>query len=328
MLTKQLSLLKRLQPKTRYKILTCPTHEGYASMMGYIPHDFYMLTGQGLKNWDFHTRPLPSNHYMYLQPYNKITNDISFDLVLCQNRAQQFPILQNVADKLGLPIIGLNHTEPPPGIKPKQLEEIKKWRGDIEVFITEYNKQSWQGEPEDVVIPHGIDTNTFTGWNGMIPQGISIVNYFEQRDAFCGWKLWQKITEKIPVHLVGENPGRSQSIGNVDQLVHAINSYRFFLNTSQYSPIPLSLLEAAACGIPIVSTANQEVPKVFTHGENALLSNDPDKLIEYCQSFIDDYDKAKWFGGKARELIIAKYGISPFVERWNKVFKDTYNKVY
>ncbi len=45
-----------------------------------------------------------------------------------------------------------------------------------------------------------------------------------------------------------------------------------FLNTSSVDNLPLSLLEAGACGLPIVSTAAGAIPDLITDGENGLLA--------------------------------------------------------
>lgn len=45
-----------------------------------------------------------------------------------------------------------------------------------------------------------------------------------------------------------------------------------FLNTSSVDNLPLSLIEAGACGLPIVSTAAGAIPDLIADGENGLLA--------------------------------------------------------
>jgi glycosyltransferase involved in cell wall biosynthesis len=326
MLTPTLVLQRRIaekSPKT-FNILTCCTHEGYQTLLGETGHNFYMLTGQGLKGWDFHTRPLPKNHYIHMLPPEKLRPEVGYDLVLCQNRLGQYPLLASVASRLGLPIIMIDHTEPPPGLTKAQMREIKSWRADKHVFITEHNKKTWEGKPEDIVIPHGINTDKFKGYTGEIPTGLSVVNKFPNRDIFCGWELWKQITSVVPVTLVGDNPGLSESINDVDKLIAKYASHRFFLNTSQLSPVPLSLLEAMAVGCPVVSSAKQEIPKIIKHGENGFLYDDPCDAVKYCKWLINDPAIAKEIGEKGRQTVIERFSHINFVQQWNKVFTETY----
>ena len=49
-----------------------------------------------------------------------------------------------------------------------------------------------------------------------------------------------------------------------------------FLNTSRVDNTPVSLIEAAACGLPIVTTAVGGIPHLFTHEKTALMVEDGD----------------------------------------------------
>lgn len=326
MLNPLLSVIRRRDIPKRFKVLTAATHEGWQNMLGNVNADFYMISGEGMKQWDYHTRAMPANHFMYNLPFNQMRLDIPFDLILCQNRLSQYGIFQHISQRYHIPMIVLDHTEPPPGVSKVQMDEIMSWRGDKHVFITEHNKRTWNGKAEDVVIPHGIDIELFKGWEGTEDKGISIVNHFAQRDVFCGWNLWSQLASKLRIELVGENPGRSKSINDPKVMVQHINNAKYFLNTSQLSPCPLSLLEAASCGIPVVSTANQEVPKIFTHGVDALLSNKPEELLEYCQLMLTNKELAQKIGAAGRQTIIDKFGINKFVERWDSILRETYEE--
>lgn len=328
MISLQSCLLKRLAegPKTKFKILTSATHEGYQTTLAETGHEFYLLSGHGLKTWDFHTRPLPKNTYLYNAPANQIRGSVDFDLVLAQNRTADYPILLEIASKHGLPIVVLDHTEPPPGATKAQMKHLREFRGNANVFITEHNKKTWEGAPEDVVIPHGLDTTLFRGWTGETPSGLSVVNLFPQRDVFCGWTLWSSVTAVVPVRLLGFNPGLSESINDVQKLIEAYRASRFYLNTSQHSPVPLSMLEAMACGCPVVTTDKQEIGKLIRHGENGLMSNDPAELIEYCQILLADASLAAKLGAAARQTIIEKHGLQQYCDKWNGVFQKVYGE--
>ena len=47
-----------------------------------------------------------------------------------------------------------------------------------------------------------------------------------------------------------------------------------YLNTTSYESFGVALLEAAACGLPIVSTSVGEIPLIWSHGKDILLSKD------------------------------------------------------
>lgn len=316
--------LGRLNQKPkRLKILTFPTHESHATMLSGLEHDFYLLTGPQIKGWDFFTKPLPRNHYLLTQPFPPMPNGIEFDLLFAQepNALQRF---LDIKKQTGLPLLSLTHTQPPPGVAPKQLAKLQALRADKHVFITEFSKNSWGGRPEDKIIYHGIDTNIFKGWNGLAaPHGISVVNQFASRDVFCGWTEWQAVAAATPMKLVGENPGLSASAKSTEDLVNQLCTARYFLNTSKWSPIPLSLLEAAACGCPIVTTNHQEIAKFFKHEENCLIANTAQEMMVATTRLKEDDELCQRLGKAARETILKYFDYQRFLTEWNSIFMET-----
>lgn len=314
-------ILRQTSSRTKYNILCFATHEGYQTNLSKTGHNFIMCKVPNSKAWDFHTRPLPPNHYIF--PINDPNPKFNFeiDLILSQERFNQLPMALELQRVCGAPVIHLEHTEPTPDINEKKMARINQTRANKHVYITEHNKNSWR-DPQGFVIPHGIDDTVFNNWTGGATTGASVVNLFPQRDIFCGWNLWQQVTRVAPTTLYGYNPGLSESIPSDILLADKLRQHAYFLNTSLLSPIPLSLLEAACLGLPIVSTAYQEVPKIFTHNDTALLSNDAATLSEYCQFFLQNPQEAKKFGERARKLIQDKFSITTFVDNWNKIFKE------
>jgi hypothetical protein len=314
--------------RKKLRILTWATHEGYQSNLASTGHDFYLVSGPNQKQWDFHTRSLPINTYI-IGPLENLNIDLSFDLILSQERFTQLPQALHISNSLKIPTVHLEHIEVNPTWTEKHLNLMKSMRATKHVYITEHNKKSWGGLEEDTVIRHGIDTNIFKNYGSTINKGISLVNHFASRDIFCGWNLWNEVIKEIgEIRLIGENPGISQSINDPVLLAKTLSSHRYFLNTSQLSPIPLSLLEAAACGLPIVSTSKQEIPKIFKHGESALLSNDPKELIQYCRDLTQDPVLARKLGDAARQVILDNFSMDKFTQNWNKILWEAYDEYY
>lgn len=317
------SILSRINTRKKLKILTLPTHESYQSLFAHTGHEQHMLHAPGIKDWNLQTRPLPPN--AYIVKLKKIEDFVPFeqyDIVLSQNRLQHYGLLAPIAQRYNIPFVQIDHTEPPPGVVGEYLQQLKSMRGTTNVFITEFNRKTWEGLPNDPVIPHGIDTDVFSGWNGTEVRGLSVVNMFPQRDVFCGWNLWKEISSVVPVKLIGDNPGLSESISNVEKLVSEFCSARFFLNTSQLSPVPLSMIEAMACGCPVVTTAKQEIPNIIKHGYNGLMSNNPSELKDFCMMLLKDKKYAEFLGQNARQTVLEKFNIRQFVDKWNLVLEN------
>ena len=73
--------------------------------------------------------------------------------------------------------------------------------------------------------------------------------------------------------------------------------------------VPTALLEAAACGRPIVATAVAGCRDVVIHGRNGLLvpTNDPAALAEALESLVTDAALRTLMGTAGREIVLEKY---------------------
>jgi L-malate glycosyltransferase len=64
-----------------------------------------------------------------------------------------------------------------------------------------------------------------------------------------------------------------------DKLFTYYNSHSVFLNTTSYESFGLAVVEAAACGIPVVSTKVGEIPYMWQHEENILMVDSFDAIM-------------------------------------------------
>jgi glycosyltransferase involved in cell wall biosynthesis len=319
------------KPKSTYNILSFPTHEGYQTLLSKTGHNFILLDRGGeSKSWDSRYRKVPENCSIV----NNCYDDFELDFVLSNERFGQLQFALELSMHYRLPIIHLEHVEPQKDRwDDSQFESMKSIYGHFNVFITEHNKKSWESQ-DGIVVPHGIDSETFNGWS--YPKNkkkyvLYVVNQLEGRDYFCGYSEWVQIKERVQsvrpdveFVLVGDNPGISTTISDEQELNSVFANSLCYLNTTRLSPVPMSLLEAMSCGCPVITTANQEVPRII-NGKNGIASNDVDILVE---SIVKAYDNQKWaesLGANARKTIKEDFSLNSFVNNWNNIFDQAYN---
>lgn len=77
--------------------------------------------------------------------------------------------------------------------------------------------------------------------------------------------------------------------------------------TSTYGPVdyPLSILEAMASGLPVITTNVGGIPEIVKHGENGLLvePNNPSELAESINFLLRNEEKKKRLGKKGAEFV-------------------------
>lgn len=305
----------------KLNVLTFPTHESYQSCLSKTGHEFYLLLGEGIKTWDNTYRPLPDNHHII----KTLPNNITFDLVLSQNKFGQFPVAHKIANQLQIPLISLEHTLPVPTWPKGHIKQLKQQRGNVNVFISNYSRGKWGwAEEEAVVITHGIDTELFTNKQlSRISQILSVVNDFRNRDIFCGFNFYQQATNGLPTFPVGATPGFSEPAKNTDELVKFYNESLIFVNTSLVSPVPTSLLEAMACGCCVVSTDTCMIPEVIEHNVNGYMCKNVSEMRFYLEKMLKNPELAMELGQKARQTIVDRFSVNDFVNNWNKLFYET-----
>lgn len=78
-----------------------------------------------------------------------------------------------------------------------------------------------------------------------------------------------------------------------------------YLNSSRVDNQPVSILEAFACGLPVVSTAVGGIPYMTRHGEDAMLApdNDPVQLAAHMTSLLQDSGLSDRLIHQARQRI-------------------------
>lgn len=323
------TIFRTLNRTKQLNILTFPCHEAYETSLALTNHNFYGYRQEGMKDWNNTYRPVPEN-YILLEKNGEysLPRWVDFDLVLTNNRFANFEIGQKIARRYNIPLVNIEHCLPDPRWSTDQIKQIRSLSGDHNIFISEYSRNKWlcDNMPNTHVIHHMIDTDVFTYSDKPRENHIlSVVNLWKDRDIWCGYKIWENTINGLPYKVVGDNPGLSSPAKNIEELVQSYQQATIFYNTSVVSPIPTSLLEAAACGCALVSTKTCMIPEIFEHGKDAFLSNDLNELRQYLELLLNDTQLAREMGLSAKEKISKMFNKNRFINDWNKVLYGALN---
>jgi len=311
-------------------ILTFVTHERYEPNLCKTGHNFYAYTGEGIRDWNTNYAPIPDNYCILDKGLGgkQIPLHLDIDLIISQNILAHYDLAQGISQYLNIPIINIHHTLPPPAWKKEELQSLSSKVGVFDVYITDHNLKVWDINPKNSkVIYHGIDS-TFWKPAKKTKRGsyaLSVVNDWINRDWCCGYSVWKEATAGIPVKAIGNTPGLSQPASSLEDLRDNYNSCGLFVNTSTYSPIPMSLLEAMSCGCAVVSTATCAIPEIIENGVNGFATNDISEMKEYISAILKDEKLRDSLGKEARKTILNKFSIKRFADEWNKIFYEVVN---
>ena len=165
-----------------------------------------------------------------------------------------------------------------------------------------------------------------------------------------------KVREKhknLRLTIIGDSRGSPQAEKEKENILAAINKYHLnscvkmmgyqpytvflrelgnhhiFLSPSIHAVngdfeggVPVSIIEAAASGMPILSTTHCDIPEVIVDGESGylVLERNVDALTEKLEFLISNSDMWKQTGQKGREHIEKNYNITTQVQRLEEIY--------
>lgn len=113
-------------------------------------------------------------------------------------------------------------------------------------------------------------------------------------------------------------------IPTVDEIAPYLKAADLFVLPSQFEGLSNALLEAMACGLPVISTRVGGSIDVIESGVNGLLveCNDEDGLSQAIFRVLGDFDLAANLGKHARETIEEKHDMDSIADQYLKVYNN------
>jgi glycosyltransferase involved in cell wall biosynthesis len=228
--------------------------------------------------------------------------------------------------------------------------------GVIPVAIAEEVRASIQqlyGYPDPPLIPNGIPTDEYAPnpdtraqWrqaHGIEPRATVLTHIgrfaFQKNHALLV-EAFAQVRSDAPLYLllVGggelENAVREQVAGLGLQervrflgvradVADILRASDVFVLSSRWEGNPMSVMEAMAAGLPVVSTAVGGVPELVQEGATGLLvpSEDAGALAQAMQALVDDPVRRQAMGAAARQHAIAHFDIRHTVRMYEELYE-------
>ena len=265
------------------------------------------------------------------------------DLIHAHFATEAAAAARDLASELGIPFTFTAHgydifRKPPPD-----------WRARAEaaaatVTVSESNARfiaETYGVPGDrlQVVPPGVDVSRFrpSAGRGEPVDIVCVARLVEVKNVRLLLRACAALRDRgrtLRCIVVGDGPLRSElarlrdrlgltrSVELVgpatqEQVVHWWQRARLGALTSSNEGFPVSLLEAAACGVPVVATAVGGVPELVVEGATGLLvpPDDAHAFARAVARLLDDAPLAARLGAAARARVEARFSLERQVDR-------------
>lgn len=317
----------------KLKILSFNWHEPYLCLLARIGHEFLIVEPEiapgHYRRWDENMRPVPKNVRLISQKSaEKMLELGELDLIIAHN------IKDLIAVKdYSLPKIVVFHNCLTTEIKLGQDKvDRKEYLGQVQlllkdvqkVFISGKKRQDW-GLSGELILP-GLDVSEYGGYHGNRETVLQVGNLLQERDLMMGYSVSKEIVGSHALTTLGLNPnipGSRLSQGFQDLLEH-FRSSRVFINTTvdEYEDgYNLSMLEAMATGMPVVSSWNASSP--LEDGKNGYISKDAGYLNERINFLLKNPQEARKLGQQAQKTVQEKFPLKRFLQSWQKVIEKS-----
>lgn len=109
-----------------------------------------------------------------------------------------------------------------------------------------------------------------------------------------------------------------------DEMARHLDEADILLNSPDIDNMPLSLIEAQAAGLPIVSTATGGIPFIVKDGETGLLTapGDDEALARAALRLLEEPGLAARIASAARSVCLSEYSWEAVAEKWVRVYRE------
>jgi glycosyltransferase involved in cell wall biosynthesis len=196
------------------------------------------------------------------------------------------------------------------------------------------------------VIPNGVDTEFFTpppskpARNNSVLRILFVGRFRQQKNLpFLFRQLAHLPATTFELHLVGDGPDRKHLEGlarklgiasairwhgwmSPGTLRHVYQSADCLVNASQYEGMPNIVLEAMACGLPVIASRVPGNDELVRDGATGFLFDlqEPDSLMNAIGQLMNDRDLCARLGAAARNRVTKNFSWSNVAQAYLALF--------
>ncbi|REG91529.1 glycosyltransferase involved in cell wall biosynthesis [Algoriphagus antarcticus] len=118
-------------------------------------------------------------------------------------------------------------------------------------------------------------------------------------------------------------------VGVQKQVIPYLSLMDIYLSTSEFEGLPIAMLEAMSCEVPVVSTRAGGIGEVVQHGVQGFLSEieEYDELADYCIELITHPTLHQRMATAARKRVVEHFSMKRMVEELEGVYDSVIGRI-
>ena len=207
------------------------------------------------------------------------------------------------------------------------------------------------------VVQNGVNTSVFCKEEKEcpdfflpIPEGVPVIGkvavFRSQKRLWLWVELALRILKKHPdVHFVlvggGEwhsriekqiqvsgKAGNFHLVGVKKEVIPYLRRMDIYLSTSEFEGLPIAMLEAMSCEVPVVATRAGGIGEVIQHGRQGFLTEveEWEQLEEYCIRLLEDPNLHLSMAKSARIQVVEHFSMNRMVGELEKIYQQVLRK--
>lgn len=217
----------------------------------------------------------------------------------------------------------------------KSIERIAYKSADAIITTSqsnfEYVKKNYSPSGIHVLIQNYVETNVFKPMHITKKKGsICFVGRLtKQKNLFALLEALENSSYILSIIGLGEQEEQLKKfanktkvnvdfLGNVPnhELPKILNRHEIFILPSLWEGMPKTLLEAMACGLPVIGTKINGTREVIEHDKNGILCDtDSNSIREAIINLMEDEELKRKIGENARGTIVENYSLDNLAEK-------------
>lgn len=226
-------------------------------------------------------------------------------------------------------------------------EEFRRKTEDIRHKTEDIRRKTEDGGRRTEDIRHKTDTSTSLSMTRPlnIPEEAPVIGkvavFRSQKRLWLWVEVALRILEKHPeVHFLlvgdGEWRGRIEKqinesgkaknfhlVGVQKNVIPYLSRMNIYLSSSEFEGLPIAMLEAMSCEVPVVATRAGGIGEVIQHGVQGFLTEveNWEELVTHCVSLLEDHELYQKMALAARERVIEKFSMRRMVGELEGIYR-------